>query len=77
MKLRTLLTTVCCPMLVCGCSTLPVFMPTRQANLLVYCPDLTPADARTMGELLAVSIDTATQYRECQSRHNALVDALK
>ena len=30
-----------------------------------------------MGELLAVSIDTATQYRECQARHNALVDTLQ
>jgi len=30
-----------------------------------------------MGELLQVAVETTVMYRECQTRHNALVETLK
>ena len=60
----------------CASSVQPSTMPQIPASLRQPCPPLThPADG-TGAAVLRWSADTALAYRECASRHRALVEAV-
>lgn len=67
--------------LLTGCSSLLKHVPGLSlgipATLTAKCPDLEPVNPADMGDLLQVAVETSIQYRECATRHNALVDAIK
>lgn len=76
MRHALMLTAALYPLTACGYFAKPA-PASLQANLLAPCPDLADTDVGDMGDLLNVCVDTAVQYRQCQARHNALVESLK
>ncbi|MCE9561867.1 MAG: hypothetical protein K8U57_07420 [Planctomycetes bacterium] len=72
--MKHVLTLTAAAFLLTGCHslTLPVLGIIPPANLTAPCPDLEPAQAADMGDLLGVCIDTTDQYQVCKARHNAL-----
>jgi len=58
-----------------GCQSLttPLQVPNE---LLVRCPDLTPLDEGTAGEVVWKIVEVAGQYYNCQARLDALIDAV-
>ena len=66
--------TVCCLILVAGCSSRPGKI---DAGLLQECPPI-PAvpDTVDMGELLLMDIELAGMYRECAAGKAGLIEAL-
>lgn len=57
----------------CGSQTRP---KVEQVNLLVKCEDLPDVTGTTGAEVLSTLITWGGMYRECQLRHNSLVQAI-
>ncbi len=49
--------------------------PLLQASLREPCADLMPPNGGSRAEMLRWSVETATLYRECQSKHARTVEA--
>ena len=70
--------TVICVLMLTGCasSTLPPVIPQPQASLRERCPDLPALTAGDGKTVLTWTANAAKMYRECQSRHIRLVQAV-
>ena len=69
-----------CLLLCSACSIAPVEeadFPPIPANLRVLCGPLPPLLNGEQGEVTRQMIDDAEQYRECASRHKALVGVIE
>ncbi len=65
-------------MMVSACSTTSPrgYLPTQQ-NLLQKCPESLPTLVDGTGKTVMVTMkEWATQYHDCATRHNGLVDAV-
>lgn len=58
--------------LLTGCGYFEKPQPAIPANLAVECPDVAPFDGKTLGDLMAYTVDLIGQYHECQSRMDAV-----
>ena len=57
----------------CASPTTPLQVPNE---LLVRCPNLTPMDKGTAGEVVWKIVEVAGSYYNCQARMDALIDAV-
>lgn len=73
MRYARMLTGALCLLTAAACS----MTPAPQASLTAECPVLESVEARDMGDLLGVCIDTAEMYNRCAARHKALAESLK
>ena len=60
----------------CACSKTPAATTPPPANLTVKCPGVPAFQGTTSDDLVSAHLDLIGQYRECATRHNALVDSL-
>ncbi|QEG30291.1 hypothetical protein GobsT_50950 [Gemmata obscuriglobus] len=59
-----------------ACSKTPALLTPPPANLMTECPPPAPFEGTTADDLVTDHLDLLGLYRECATRHNALVNAL-
>lgn len=60
-----------------GCVSSTVSSTKIPANLLEPCPDLQQLESGQGSVLMLWAIDVVIKYNECQTKHGAIMDALR
>ena len=79
MRSRILFIATCaCLLAVSGCSTRPPEASPYQQTLLTRCPETLPtlSDGEA-GTVLRTMTEWASQYHDCATRHNGLIEAIR